>query len=197
MSPKTEEQLEKIRQERSQSIIQAALKLFAEEGFANTSVSQIAKKAKISKGLIYNYFDGKDHLLKAVVQEGLKKLPLRLEPPKNAEQAREKLELLLDDLYESFIEDRTFWKFYAELLLQLIRDDTLSKRFEDEFILYIQLFVMLLDKMNYPDPEENGRILAAQLDGVLLHGLYFKDYPLQQVFEKIKKQYLEIPHEEQ
>lgn len=193
MSPKTEEQLEKIRRERTQSIIQAALQLFAEEGVANTSISQIAKKAKISKGLIYNYFDGKDHLLSAVIQEGLKQMPLDLEPPENAEQARKKLEKILDNLFESAENDRTFWKFYAELLLQLIRDDNLSKRFEQEFQMYIKLFVSLLDKMNYPNPEANGRLLAAQLDGVLLHGLYFKDYPLKQVFDNIKEHFLSKP----
>lgn len=193
MSPKTEEQLEKIRRERTQSIIQAALQLFAEEGVANTSISQIAKKAKISKGLIYNYFDGKDHLLSAVIQEGLKQMPLDLEPPENADQAREKLEKILDNLLESAENDRTFWKFYAELLLQLIRDESLSERFEQEFQMYIRLFITLLDKMDYPRPEANGRLLAAQLDGVLLHGLYFKDYPLKQVFENIKEHFLPQP----
>jgi len=190
MSPKSEEQFEKIRQERSQSIVKAALKLFAEDGFANTTVSQIAREANISKGLIYNYFNGKDHLLRAVIQEGFKKMPLDFEAPKTEDEAREKLELLLNNLQESALTDRIFWKFYAELLLQLIRDTKLSARYEEEFNLYIQVFVTLLDKMNYADPEENGRILAAQLDGILLHGLYFKDYPIEQVFEKIKNQYL-------
>lgn len=190
MSPKSEEQLEEIRHNRSQSIIQAALKLFAEEGFSNTTVSQIAREANISKGLIYNYFNSKDHLLRVVIQEGFKKMPLYFETPKTENEAREKLELLLDSLLESATNDRIFWKFYAELLLQLIRDEKLAARYEEEFNLYIQIFVTLLDKMNYPDPEENGRILAAQLDGIFLHGLYFENYPLKNVFEKIKNQYL-------
>ncbi|HKK47104.1 MAG TPA: TetR/AcrR family transcriptional regulator [Balneolaceae bacterium] len=191
MAPKTEEQLEKIRQERSQSIIQAALKLFAEEGFANTTVSQIAREADISKGLIYNYFNGKEHLLRAVIQEGFKKMPLDFETPKTKKEAKLRLEQVLSDLQESAVNNRIFWKFYAELLLQLIRDEKLAARYEEEFNLYIQLFVTLLTKMNYPDPEENGRILAAQLDGILLHGLYFEDYPVEKVFKKIKKQYLQ------
>jgi len=191
MAPKTEEQLEKIRQERSQSIIQAALKLFAEEGFANTTVSQIAREADISKGLIYNYFNGKEHLLRAVIQEGFKKMPLDFETPKTEKEAKLRLEQVLSDLQESAVNNRIFWKFYAELLLQLIRDEKLAARYEEEFNLYIQLFVTLLTKMNYPDPEENGRILAAQLDGILLHGLYFEDYPVEKVFKKIKKQYLQ------
>jgi len=191
MAPKSEEQLEKIRQERSQSIIQAALKLFAEEGFANTTVSQIAEEANISKGLIYNYFNGKDHLLRTVIQEGFKKMPLDFEVPKTSKEAKLRLEKVLDELKESATRDRTFWKFYAELLLQLIRDEKLAARYEEEFNLYIQLFTTLLEKMNYPDPEANGRILAAQLDGILLHGLYFEDYPIEKVFEKIKNQYLQ------
>lgn len=193
MSPKSEKQLEKIRRERHQDIVEAALKLFAEEGFANTTISQIARDADISKGLIYNYFNSKDHLLRAVIQEGFKKMPLDFESPQNESEARQMLATVLDSLKKSATKDRTFWKFYAELLLQLIRDEQLAARYEEEFNLYIQLFVTLLDKMNYPDPKENGRILAAQLDGILLHGLYFKDYPMDQVFQKIKTQYLNKP----
>ena len=41
-----------------------ALKLFAEKGYHATSISQIAAKAKVSKGLMYNYFEAKKNYLK-------------------------------------------------------------------------------------------------------------------------------------
>lgn len=190
MSPRTPEQNEEIREQRTQSIIDAALELFAKNGVGNTSISQIAQKADISKGLIYNYFDGKKDLLHNVIQQGMQKMPLDLPPPETEAQAHQQLELVLDQIYESAVQDKLFWRFYAELLFQFIRDEQLSKEFEEEFKLYINLFVTLLDHMNYPDPEINGRILAAQLDGVLLHGIYYEDYPTKQIFEQIKQTYL-------
>jgi len=190
MAPRSEEQLKELRRERSQSIIRAALKLFAENGVTNTSVSQIAKEADISKGLIYNYFEGKEQLLQKVIQEGMKKMPLDVPPPASEEEARQHLKFILDEIYESAKADRIFWKFYAELLLQLIRDEELAGEFEEEFEQYITLFVNLLAQMGDPQPEIRGRMLAAQLDGILLHGLYYKDYPLESIFEHLKQQYL-------
>lgn len=194
MAPKSEEQLEELRRKRSQSIIRAALKLFAENGVTNTSISQIAREAGISKGLIYNYFDGKHQLLQKVIQEGMKKMPLDIPPPGDKDQSARQLEFILDEILESAMDDRIFWKFYAELLLQLIRDEALAAEFEDEFDAYLTLFVNLLRQMGEPEAEIRGRMLAAQLDGILLHGLYYKEYPLESIFEQLKQQYLSHEH---
>lgn len=61
--PKTSEQNKKIKEQKREIIISTALNLFADKGFHNTSMEQIASHAKISKGLIYNYFESKDALL--------------------------------------------------------------------------------------------------------------------------------------
>ena len=70
MSPRTSKQFDKIRQQKKRLILDTSLELFAEKGFHATSISQIAKKAKISKGLIYNYFESKDDILNEISNEG-------------------------------------------------------------------------------------------------------------------------------
>jgi AcrR family transcriptional regulator len=50
-------------------IAAAALKLFARDGFAGTRLEEVAKRAGISKGTIYLYFDTKEDLFKACVRE--------------------------------------------------------------------------------------------------------------------------------
>ena len=47
-------------------IIQAAMKVFAQKGFANTKMSDIAEAAKIGKGTIYEYFKSKDEIFEYV-----------------------------------------------------------------------------------------------------------------------------------
>ena len=54
-----------LAQQRRKEILHAAMVLFDERGYANTSVAQIAEKASISKGLIYHYFHAKLDILKA------------------------------------------------------------------------------------------------------------------------------------
>lgn len=47
-------------------LLNVAKRLFLEKGFSGTSISQIAEEAKISKALIYHYFENKEDLWKKV-----------------------------------------------------------------------------------------------------------------------------------
>jgi AcrR family transcriptional regulator len=49
----------------------AALELFVEKGFAGTRLDDVAARAGVSKGTLYLYFDSKEALFKAVIQEGI------------------------------------------------------------------------------------------------------------------------------
>ncbi len=55
--------------ERPQEITAAALKEFAQRGFAATRLDDVASRAGVAKGTIYLYFDSKVDLFKAVVRE--------------------------------------------------------------------------------------------------------------------------------
>ena len=54
--------------DRPQEITEAALEAFAEKGYAATRVAEVAKRAGVSKGLMYLYFKTKEELFKAVVK---------------------------------------------------------------------------------------------------------------------------------
>ena len=56
------------KQDRPQEITDAALAAFAEKGYAATRVDDVAKRAGVSKGLLYLYFKTKEELFKAVVR---------------------------------------------------------------------------------------------------------------------------------
>jgi len=55
------------KESRPNEIIEAAFVLFAEKGFTTTTMDEIAHKAGISKGSIYNYFNSKEAIFEAVV----------------------------------------------------------------------------------------------------------------------------------
>ncbi len=50
-------------------IIKAAVKVFAEKGFYNSRVSEIAKEANVADGTIYLYFKNKDDILISLFEE--------------------------------------------------------------------------------------------------------------------------------
>ena len=57
------------KQERPGDIIAAALGVFAEKGFAGARMEEIARRAGISKGTLYLYFETKEDMFRAVVRE--------------------------------------------------------------------------------------------------------------------------------
>ncbi|MBO5422594.1 MAG: TetR/AcrR family transcriptional regulator [Fibrobacteraceae bacterium] len=62
------------KEQRPSEIIQAARVLFVSQGFAATKVADIAKLAGIQPGTLYVYFENKESLFKAVIEESIKPL---------------------------------------------------------------------------------------------------------------------------
>ena len=64
--------LRKRRKEaRPGELLDAALDLFVEKGYAATRVEEVAARAGVSKGTLFLYFPSKDELFKAVVRENI------------------------------------------------------------------------------------------------------------------------------
>lgn len=56
---------------RPDEVLDAALALFVEKGFAATKVEDVATRAGLSKGAVYLYFASKDALLEAIVRRAI------------------------------------------------------------------------------------------------------------------------------
>lgn len=69
---------EREREYRLRTILSAAETLFAEKGFHNTSVDEIADQAEVSVGTVYFYFKNKEALLIRLFDESLHRLRIIL-----------------------------------------------------------------------------------------------------------------------
>ena len=69
--PKPSHRRERRKHERPGELLQAALELFVEKGFAATRVEEVALRAGVSKGTLFLYYDSKEELFKAVIQANL------------------------------------------------------------------------------------------------------------------------------
>ena len=56
---------------RPQELLEAALELFVEKGFAATRIEEVAQQAGVSKGTLYLYYPSKEDLFKAVVRHNV------------------------------------------------------------------------------------------------------------------------------
>lgn len=59
----------KVVEDRREQIIGAAMRVFAQKGFTKSTNKDVAREAGITPGLIYYYFESKEALLKAVLEE--------------------------------------------------------------------------------------------------------------------------------
>ena len=63
-----EPRFQRRKEDRPQEITEAAFEVFAERGYSGARVEEVAKRAGVSKGLLYLYFRTKEELFKAVVK---------------------------------------------------------------------------------------------------------------------------------
>jgi AcrR family transcriptional regulator len=64
----SEPRFQRRKEDRPAEITEAALAAFAEKGYASTRVEDVARRAGVSKGLLYLYFKTKEDLFKAVIR---------------------------------------------------------------------------------------------------------------------------------
>ncbi|MFX1678730.1 TetR/AcrR family transcriptional regulator, partial [Mitsuaria sp. CC2] len=70
-SPAPSSTRQRRKEARPQELLEAALSLFVEKGFAATRSEEVAAKAGVSKGTLYLYYPSKEELFKAVVRESI------------------------------------------------------------------------------------------------------------------------------
>ena len=192
MSPRTKQQFEDIRKSSRDKILSVALELFATNGFQGASVSKIAEKANISKGLMYNYFKSKEELLEAVVMEGFNKIAAIEYGMKEGEEPLVRLKKIIDDTLDSLFRNLNYWKLFMALLVQ----PRVQKKFEHKFYEFREMFVTpmveIFNGIGSNNPEMDAFLLGMHFDGI---GLNFvaapDDFPMegikQQLFERYSK----------
>lgn len=114
----------KIVEDRREQIIDAAMRVFAQKGFARATNKDIAREAGITAGLIYHYFVSKEDLLTAVV-EG--RSPLRLLsnlPPRMFELPPEQFFRILFLQALSIMEDEKFSDVLRVVLSEVLHSES-------------------------------------------------------------------------
>jgi len=147
-------------QEVREKIIIAALDLFTEQGFANTTMKQIAKQAGIGDATIYKYFANKDKLIYAYYGLIAEKTVQQFfeEEELDGYTLQEKLQLLIDIYLNNFLANREFVSDSLKMIMQspsILFKDVSPVR--EEFIGLIHDLLM--------EAEQNGEISHSPFTG--------------------------------
>lgn len=189
MSPRTSLQNEQIKEQRRQAILEAALAVFAQRGYAASTIDVIAKEAGTSKGLVYNYFSSKQELLKAIFEDILGQTEGMWQFDE-VSTPKQKLKKLLDGTFTFFSSQQQLLKLMTQLALQ---DDALGElrtMIDGAQSAKFAIMEPLFKEMGIRNPTLETFTLGALLDGIALGYLALKEeYPLQEIKKSIYDKY--------
>lgn len=102
------------RQRREEDFLNAAEKLFAEKGYHDTSIEDIAQEAKYGTGTIYRYFQTKEALHAVLMERKCRQYMLFLKDQVAAARApMDKVRTLINGKTEFFVRHKEFLRIYA------------------------------------------------------------------------------------
>jgi AcrR family transcriptional regulator len=188
--PRTTEQNEKIRQATRAAIVDSAMTLFAQQGYAHTTTRQIADRAGISAGLMYHYFDGKESLLQAVFENCMEILSTAFSEAYRGSAADKRVAALVQIIFTKLESDRDFWRLFYMLRSQPAIMQVLGDSFRLWTTQLRDLFINELRGAGRAEPKVDAYMLYSLLEGTIQQYLLDPNkYPLDVVRNRIIKDF--------
>ncbi|MEX0988589.1 MAG: TetR/AcrR family transcriptional regulator [Bacteroidales bacterium] len=174
--PRTEKQLNAIRKDRREQIMNTALTLFSREGYGHVSISMLARHAGISKGLMYNYFKSKEQLLKEILDSGMKEIVQYFDPNNDGRLTPQEFEHFVRNTFRLMRDNREFWIKFFSLIIQpnvkiLLKDGVMAGFMRR----YFKIFEEYFKDHGFRDPELEVFQLSALIEGFGIIMLYYED----------------------
>ncbi|MEO8760146.1 MAG: TetR/AcrR family transcriptional regulator [Bacteroidia bacterium] len=194
MSPREKNKNEQIRNASINNIIAAATDLFIEVGYLNVTIEQIAKRANISKGLLYNYFSGKEDLLKNIIDKILIEMAEISNEILNATNPSQKVELIIKTTFKLLREKSEFWRTIMPVITQKAISEKMEVALKRIFTALTQDLTLTFKTAGIKNPELEAYQLSALMDGIAIHYFYIydKDYPLNKLEKTLLNKYSKI-----
>jgi len=171
--------------EKQEKILNAALVLFAEEGYKSTSTSKVASKAGVSEGLIFRHFTNKEGLLEAIIQLGEEQAGVVFADIVSEENPKKLLRKYLDlplELSKSK-EVIDFWKLQFKIKWEL------EIYGEHKLIPIQEALIKAFKEMKFNHPEGETNLLLTFMDGIATRTMLQKGYDIAGTIEFLKTKY--------
>lgn len=150
-------------------VLQAAVAVFAEKGYHQASMDDIALKADVAKGTLYYHFSGKSELFKTVVGDGLRQLKARIDSDLNAGlMLEEQIKRVIRHNLDLFTDNSRLAHIVFHELTNGIDEEVLTelKKLRDEYVGYIAGILEEGQKLGIVRAM-NGRMAATGIIGLL------------------------------
>jgi AcrR family transcriptional regulator len=132
------------REQKRESIMLGALKLFSTEGFYTTTIPDIAKELKMSVGNMYNYFKSKDILAKEIIKYISSYLGAELREINDKDiTARQKIENIVRVYFKTALEKPEMIEYFLRVYLsnrEVFKDGCEGMICVSDFVTEIMIF---------------------------------------------------------
>ncbi|PWU70327.1 TetR/AcrR family transcriptional regulator [Gracilibacillus dipsosauri] len=193
--PRTPEENERIRQLAKENIRSAAMHLFIRQGYHATSINDVAKEANISKGLLYNYFKGKEELLATMVDLRIQALTEVMETAIAQTTPFDQLAYIINSAVDNVYEKPEEFRFYLHLQTQPEADQELfqySKRIVEENARQFELQCEIFKKIGVEAPRKRSLYFSSTLQGIMLMiSTYPDQFPIDEVKDQMFSEFCE------
>ncbi|WHY99954.1 TetR/AcrR family transcriptional regulator [Peribacillus simplex] len=191
--PRTPEENDRIRQASKEKIRAAAMELFMKQGYYATSISDIAKKAGISKGLLYNYYKGKEELLSEMVEARIREVVEVMEEAFTLNTPREQLEHIVNGAIDNIHKKPEVHRFYLHLQTQPEADEDLIKYSHliiEENARQFEFQCKIFESMGEKEPRKRSLYFSSVLQGTMLMiSTYQQGFPVEEIKNQIIREF--------
>jgi AcrR family transcriptional regulator len=194
--PRTPEENDRIRQASKEKIRAAAMELFIKQGYYATSISDIAKQAGISKGLLYNYYKGKEELLSEMVEARIKEVVEVMEEAFTLNTPREQLEHIINGAIDNIHQKPEVHRFYLHLQTQPESDEELIKYSHliiEENARQFEFQCKIFESMGETEPRKRSLYFSSVLQGIMLMiSTYQQGFPIEEIKNQIISEFCNL-----
>ncbi|OCT14728.1 transcriptional regulator [Paenibacillus pectinilyticus] len=187
--PRTREENERIRQIAKENISRAAIEVFIEKGYHAASIDDVARRAGISKGLLYNYFSGKADLLRELILSRIEEIVQVMKESATKPTPVEQLMYIAEHALQNVQERPSVYRFYLHIQTHPEADEvvsTYSQMLKEEMTRQSKLQVDIFRKMGVPDPHLQSLHFSTALHGMMLmYATYPENFPLPELKVKM------------
>lgn len=191
--PRTPEENDRIRQASKEKIRAAAMELFIKQGYYATSISDIAKQGGISKGLIYNYYKGKEELLSEMVEARIKEVVEVMEEAFTLNAPREQLKHIIDGAIDYIHQKPEVHRFFLHLQTQPESDEELIKYSHliiEENARQFEFQCKIFESMGETEPRKRSLYFSSVLQGIMLMiSTYQQGFPIKEIKNQIIREF--------
>ncbi len=174
-------------------ILEAAFKLFTNSSYDKVSIDDIIKKAGVSKGGLFHYFNSKYDLAREALFTAVENI--WKEPLKNLDSIKnpyEKLRKVIDFSVDVTIKNPKMFKFFIDIHEETLRRGDEVKTWLEFFYKFIEILEKMFADCKIPNPQVKAMILLVSLDAVGLEAAHFPELEKTIDHEILKNEFYEI-----